>query len=77
MTVELKPDQERMVQEQIASGQFKSVDEVLTTALSRLPQKRRSNRKAVERMLEFSRQHSVKLPSGETVEELVRQNRQH
>ena len=31
--MELKPEQERMIQEQLANGQFKSVDEVLTAAL--------------------------------------------
>jgi putative addiction module CopG family antidote len=76
MTVELKPELERMIQEQLASGQFKSVDEVLTAALGRLPHhERRSNRTAVERMIEFSRTHSVKLPAGETVEALVREMR--
>jgi Arc/MetJ-type ribon-helix-helix transcriptional regulator len=73
MTVELKPELERIIQEQLASGQFKSVDEVLTSALSRLPHRRRSNRTAVARMIEFSNQHSVKLASGETVEGLVRE----
>jgi Arc/MetJ-type ribon-helix-helix transcriptional regulator len=77
MTVELKPEQERMIQEQLASGQFKSVDEVLTTALSRLPHKGRSNRRAVARMIEFSRQHSAKLPAGETVEGLVRESHRY
>jgi Arc/MetJ-type ribon-helix-helix transcriptional regulator len=76
MTVELKPEQERLIQEQLANGQFKSVDEVLTAALGRLPhQERRPNRTAVERMIEFSRTRSVKLPPGETVEELVREMR--
>ncbi len=76
MTVELKPEQERVIQEQLASGQFKSVDEVLTAALGRLPHhQRRSNRTAVESMIEFSRKHSVKLPVGETVEALVREMR--
>jgi Arc/MetJ-type ribon-helix-helix transcriptional regulator len=73
MTVELRPEQERVIQEQLATGQFKSVDEVLTTALSRLPHKGRSNQMAVARMIEFSRQHSTKLPPGETVEGLVRE----
>jgi Arc/MetJ-type ribon-helix-helix transcriptional regulator len=41
MTVELKPEQERIIQEHLASGQFNSIDEVLTTALSSLPHKRR------------------------------------
>ena len=76
MTVELKPEQERMIEEQLASGQFKSVDEVLTAALGRLPHYEcRSRRTAVERMIEFSRTHSVKLPAGETVEALVRDMR--
>ena len=76
MTIELKPEQERIVQQQLASGHFKSVDEVVAAALSRLPRHEgRSNRTAVERMIEFSRTHSVKLPAGETVEALVREMR--
>jgi len=76
MTVELKPELERIIQEQLASGQFKSIDEVLTAALGRLPHREhRSDRTAVERMIEFSRTHSVKLPTGETVEGLVREMR--
>ena len=77
MTIELKPEQEQMIQEQLASGQFKSVDEVLTTALSRLPHKRHSNRTAVERMIQFSKENSVKLPPGETVEDLVRSSHRY
>jgi hypothetical protein len=37
MTIELKPEQERMIREHMASEQFHSVDEVLTTALASLP----------------------------------------
>jgi len=77
MTVELKPELERMIREQIASGQFNSVNEVLASALSRLPHKSRSNRTAIARMIEFSRQHSVKLPPGETVEGLVREGHRY
>jgi Arc/MetJ-type ribon-helix-helix transcriptional regulator len=76
MTVELNPEQERVIQEQLASGKFKTVGEVLSTALARLPHhERSSNRTAVERMIEFSRTRSVRLPSGETVEALVREMR--
>ena len=77
MTVELKPELERIVQEQLASGQFDSVDEVLASALSRLPRKRLSSHAAVARMIEFSRQHSVKLAPGETVEHLVRESHRY
>jgi len=77
MTVELKPELERMIREQIASGQFNSVDEVLASALSRLPHNRGSNRAAIARMIEFSSQHSVKLAPGETVEGLVREGHRY
>jgi Arc/MetJ-type ribon-helix-helix transcriptional regulator len=77
MTVDLKPELERMIQEQLATGQFRSIDEVLTTALSRLPHKLRSNRTAVARMLEFSDRHSVRLAAGETVEGLVRESHRY
>jgi putative addiction module CopG family antidote len=75
MTIELKPELEQIIQQQLASGLYGSVDEVLTAALGRLPQHELSNRSAVERMIEFSRTHSVKLPVGETVEALVREMR--
>jgi len=69
MTVELKPEHERIIQEQLASGQFKSVDEVLTTALSSLPHDRRfdreTRRKAVRRMIEFGERRNLSL--GEPV----------
>jgi putative addiction module CopG family antidote len=77
MTVELKPEWEQIIREQIASGRFHSVDEVLASALSSLPHKRRSNRSAVARMIEFSNQHSVELAPGETVEELVRRGHRY
>jgi Arc/MetJ-type ribon-helix-helix transcriptional regulator len=76
MTVNLKPEQEQIIQEHLASGLFKSVDEVLAAALGRLPRHEdRSNRTVVGRMIEFSRTHSIKLPAGETVEGLVREMR--
>jgi Arc/MetJ-type ribon-helix-helix transcriptional regulator len=76
MTIELKPEQEQIIQQQLASGLYGSVEEVLTAALGRLPQNALgSNRTAVERMIEFSRTRSVKLPAGETVEGLVREVR--
>ena len=69
MTVELKPELERIIKEQLASGHFKSVDEVLTTALSSLPHDRRfdseTRRKAVRRMIEFGERRNLSL--GEPV----------
>ena len=69
MTIELKPEQEQIVQEQLASGKFKSVDEVLATALASLPRDRRfdleSRREAVRRMIEFGDRRRLSL--GEPV----------
>ncbi|MBZ5625986.1 MAG: hypothetical protein LAQ69_45955 [Acidobacteriia bacterium] len=69
MTIELKPEQERIIQQQLANGHFKSVDEVLTTALASLPHDRRfdraSRREAVRRMIEFGERRKLSL--GEPV----------
>ena len=65
MMVELKPEHERIIREQLASGQFKSVDEVLTTALASLPHDRRfdreARREAVRRMIEFGERRNLSL----------------
>ena len=39
MTIELKPEQERIIQEQIRTGHFRNVDEVLDHALAALREK--------------------------------------
>jgi putative addiction module CopG family antidote len=65
MTIELKPEQERMIQEQLASGLYRSVEEVLTTALASLPHDRRfdrqNRREAVRRMIEFGERRKLTL----------------
>jgi Arc/MetJ-type ribon-helix-helix transcriptional regulator len=39
MTIELKPEQERIIQEEIRNGHFRSADEVLDHALAALREK--------------------------------------
>jgi putative addiction module CopG family antidote len=39
MTIDLKPEQERIIQAEIASGHFRSADEVLDHALAALQEK--------------------------------------
>ncbi len=39
MTIELKPEQERIIQEEIRSGHFRSAEEVLDHALAALREK--------------------------------------
>ena len=69
MTIELKPEQEQIIRQQLASGNFKSVDEVLATALASLPRDRRfdleNRREAVRRMIEFGERRKLSL--GEPV----------
>ena len=69
MTIELKPEHARIIQQQLASGLYGSVDGVLDTALASLPRDRRFDREyrreAVRRMIEFSERRSLSL--GEPV----------
>ena len=69
MTIELNAEQERIIQQQLTSGHFKSVDEVLDTALAGLSRDRRfdreNRREAVRRMIEFGERRKLSL--GEPV----------
>ena len=69
MTIELKPDQERIIQEQLATGLFKSVDEILSVALSKLSHDERfdqeNRRRAVRKMMDFGERYQLSL--GEPV----------
>jgi Arc/MetJ-type ribon-helix-helix transcriptional regulator len=69
VTIELKPEHARIIQQQLASGLYGSVDELLDTALASLPRDRRFDREyrreAVRRMIEFSERRRLSL--GEPV----------
>ena len=65
MTIELKPEQELIIRQQLASGLYGSVEEVLDTALAGLRHDRRFNwehrREAVRRMIEFGERRKLSL----------------
>jgi Arc/MetJ-type ribon-helix-helix transcriptional regulator len=65
MTIELKPEQEQIIQEHLASGLYRSVEEVLDTALANLPHDprfdREHRREAVRRMMGICRSPHDKL----------------
>lgn len=69
MTIELNPEQEKIIRRQLASGLYGSLEEVLDTALAGLPQDRRFDREhrreAVRRMIEFGERSKLSL--GEPV----------
>jgi Arc/MetJ-type ribon-helix-helix transcriptional regulator len=65
MTIQLRPDQERIIQEQLASGRYGSVEEIIETALSKLSFPEENNPsargEAVRRMREFGERHQLSL----------------
>jgi Arc/MetJ-type ribon-helix-helix transcriptional regulator len=69
VTIELKPEQEQIIQHQLDSGLYGSVEEVLDSALASLPQDSRFDperrRVAVRRMIEFGERRKLSL--GEPV----------
>jgi putative addiction module CopG family antidote len=69
VTIDLKPEQERIIRQQLASGLYNSVDEVLDNALASLPNNarfdREHRREAVRRMMEFGERRKLSL--GEPV----------
>lgn len=77
MTIELKPEQEVIIQHQMATCLYQSADEVVATALARMPYKQRSNQEAVARMIEFSSKNSVRLLPGESIERLIEEGHRY
>ena len=69
MTIQLSPEQERVIQEAIKSGFVRSVDEFIQMAIAMLPDPNNhsesSRREAVRHMEEFAEKHQLSL--GEPV----------
>ena len=65
MTISVNPDQEKIIQEHIVSGRYRSVEHVLDSALMNLPADDQRNdslrRSAIERMLAFGKRHRLSL----------------
>ena len=79
MNINLTPEQERIVKEELKSGHFHSIEEVIGEALQVLSEKDRSRstdtanvaqREAVREMLTFVERNGVRL-EGVTVKELI------
>jgi putative addiction module CopG family antidote len=79
MNVNLTPEQEKIVNEELKSGHFHSIEEVIGEALQVLSEKDRSRstdiahvaqREAVREMLTFVERNRVRL-EGVTVKELI------
>jgi Arc/MetJ-type ribon-helix-helix transcriptional regulator len=64
MTIILKPDQERAIQEAIQAGLIRSVDEFIDTAIEALPHaegEATAREEAVRRMQEFGDEYRLSL----------------
>lgn len=79
MKINLTPEQEQIVKDEITNGHFRSVEEVIAEALRSLRHKEEcsavsapigAQREAVREMLAFSEKHRVHL-QGESVKELI------
>jgi putative addiction module CopG family antidote len=81
MNVKLTPEQEKIIQEELNSGRFRSIDEVISEALQVLREKDQpsaavasngAQREAVREMLAFVKKNRVRL-EGVSVKELIRE----
>jgi len=77
MTINVKPETEQLVQEEIRSGHFRSVDDIIVEGVQSWREKHRSNqigseqrRKAVERALAFAKDRAIPL-GGISIKELI------
>ncbi len=77
MKVNLTPEQEEIVKEELKSGHFRTATEVISEALQALREKEQlakpgdgAQREAVREMLEFVEKNRVRL-EGVTVKELI------
>lgn len=83
MNINLTPEQEKIVKEELSSGHFRNVEEVIAEALQALREKEGNlaaatsngaQREAVRDMLAFVERHRVRL-EGVSVKELIHEGR--
>lgn len=83
MNIDLTPEQERIVEDELKAGHFHSVEEVIGNALQALQEKEKlaadaiangAQRDAVSEMLAFAEKNRVRL-EGASVKELIREGR--
>jgi Arc/MetJ-type ribon-helix-helix transcriptional regulator len=80
MPIQLSPESERLVEREIASGRFQSVDEIIQQGISTKDdeaeaERWRKHREAIERTRPFTTSDPIRL-SGVTFQELIDEGRQ-
>jgi putative addiction module CopG family antidote len=79
MPIQLSPETERLVEQEIASGRFQSVDEIIQQGLRAKgeeaeAERRRKHREAIEWTRDFARNRALPL-NGITIKELIEEGR--
>jgi Arc/MetJ-type ribon-helix-helix transcriptional regulator len=74
MTITLKPETERLVQQELQSGHFHNIDEIIVEGvqarIATLREKRQPRREAVRRVREFRQKHQLSL-GGIRIRDLI------
>jgi len=79
MTIQLTPEQERIIQDELKSGRFRTAEEVVAEALNVLRERQQASagsipngeqREAVRQMLDFVEKNRTRL-AGISVRELI------
>ncbi len=77
MTINVKPETEQLVRQEIQSGHFSSVDEIIAEGVHARREKQSSERmasdertRAVDKALEFARHKAISL-AGTSIKELI------
>lgn len=77
MTINIKPETERLVQAEIQSGHFQSVDQLIVEGVHAWREKHQTKtlgaeqrRKAIEQALDFARNKAIPL-DGVSIKELI------
>ena len=77
MPIQLSPETERLVEREIASGRFHSVDEIIQKGIHTVDdesERRRKHREAIEWTRDFARNRALPL-NGITIKELIEEGR--
>jgi Arc/MetJ-type ribon-helix-helix transcriptional regulator len=79
MPIQLSPESERLVEQEIANGRFQSVDEIIQQGIRAREddaesERWRKHREAIEWTRDFMKNHAVPL-NGITIKELIEEGR--
>ena len=83
--IHLKPETERLLEEEVRKGRFQSADEIITKAICALREQARTEpaedterrRQAVQDALEFAEKHHFTLGEGVRIKDLLHESHKY